>query len=72
MKKAEKLVNQFCITVDEATAAQIIAIAEFYQRKPSELLRLILAPVLRDYWAKIQQQEHPENIEPLTVATFHK
>lgn len=67
----EKLTRQFTINTDEETARQIELIAECYQRKPAELLRLLLAPVLRDEWAKIQRQEHPENAEPLTVARFH-
>lgn len=65
-----KLTKQFTINTDEETARQIELIADLYQRKPAELLRLILAPVLRDEWAKIQRQEHPENTEPLTVARF--
>lgn len=71
MKTAEKLKNQFCINLDDATAQQVEAIAEAYQRKPAELLRLLLAPVLRNEWAKIQREEHPENREPLTLARFH-
>ena len=66
-----KLQNQYTINTDDETRAQIEKIAEYYQRKPAELLRLILAPALRNEWAKIQQQEHPENAEPLTVAIFH-
>ena len=71
MKTVEKLKNQFCINLDDATAQQVEAIAEAYQRKPAELLRLLLAPVLRNEWAKIQREEHPENREPLTLARFH-
>ena len=66
-----KLNNQFTINTDEETADQIGRIAQYYQRKPAELLRLLLGPALRNEWAKIQRQEHPENTEPLTVATFH-
>lgn len=68
----KKLMCQYCINVDKETSAQIEKIAEYYQRKPSELLRLILAPVLRDYWAKIQQQEHKENNQAPTLARFNK
>ena len=71
MANNKKLNNQYCINVDDETRAQIERIAEYYQRKPAELLRLLLAPVLRNEWAKIQRQEHPENAEPLTVARFH-
>ena len=68
---ANKLTKQFTINTDEETARQIELIADLYQRKPAEFLRLLLGPALRDEWAKIQRQEHPENAEPLTVATFH-
>ena len=65
-----KLQKQFTINTDEETARQIELIAEYYQRKPAELLRLLLAPTLRNEWAKIQRQEHPENKTAPTVARF--
>ena len=71
MKTTEKLKNQFCINLDDATAQQVERIAEHYQRKPSELLRLILAPALRNEWAAIQREQHPENQAAPTVARFH-
>ena len=70
MKQAKKLNCQYCINVDEETAAQIEQIAEYCQRKPAELLRLIRASALRDEWAKIQRQEHPENNTAPTLARF--
>lgn len=70
MANNKKLNYQYCINVDEETAAQIERIAEYCQRKPAELLRLILAPALRDEWAKIQRQEHPENNTAPTLARF--
>ena len=65
-----KLINQFTINTDEETAAQIIKLSQYYQRKPAELLRLLLAPALRDLWAKMQQEQHPENQAAPIVATF--
>ena len=70
MKQAKKLQNQFTINTDDETRAQIERIAEHYQRKPAELLRLLLAPALCNEWAKIQQQEHPENQAAPTLARF--
>ena len=70
MANNNKLNKQFTINTDEETARQIELIAEYYQRKPAELLRLLFAPVLRNEWAKIQTIEHPENTEPPTVARF--
>ena len=72
MKTTKKLDNSFTINVDQPTAEQIEKLAQYYQRKPSEFLRLILAPVLRDYWAKMQREEHPENKQEPTLAIFKK
>ena len=71
MKDTKKLTKQFCINLDDATAQQVEQIAEYYQRKPAELLRLLLAPVLRNEWAAIQRAEHPENQTAPTLARFH-
>lgn len=71
MRATEKLKNQYCINLDDATAQQVEKIAEYYQRKPAELLRLLLAPVLRNEWATIQREQHPENQLAPTVARFH-
>lgn len=68
---ATKLSNNYTIATDDVTSELIQAIAEHYQRKPAELLRLLLVPALRNEWAKIQRLEHPENAEPLKAATFH-
>ena len=72
MKQANKLTRQYCLNVDEPTADQIEKLAEHYQRKPAELLRLILAPVLREYWAEYQREQHPENKTEPTLARFQK
>lgn len=66
-----KLKNQFTINTDEETAAQIMKLANYYQRKPAELLRLLLAPALRNLWAQMQQEQHPENNTAPTLAKFH-
>ena len=71
MANNNKLNKQFTINTDEETARQIELIAEYYQRKPAELLRLILAPALRNEWANIQRAEHPENQAAPTLARFH-
>ena len=71
MSQDKKLTNTYTINTDDGTAALIEAIAEHEQRKPRELLRLLLIPALRQRWAEIQRQEHPENIEPMTPARFN-
>ena len=70
MKTTKKLNNQYNINVDDDTSALIERIAEHEQRKPAEMLRLMLIPQLHQKWAEIQRQEHPENAEPLQTAIF--
>ena len=73
MKTNDKqLTKQYCINVDENTARMVELIADYYQRKAGELLRLLLAPILANEWAKIQRQEHPENKQEPTLARFTK
>lgn len=67
----EKLTNNYTIHLDDATRDQVEKIAQYYQRKPSELLRLLLVPILINEYAKIQQQEHQENNEPMRAAKFN-
>ena len=70
MKQVKKLNNQYNINVDDDTSALIERIAEHEQRKPAELLRLVLIPALRKKWVEIQTQEHQENQTAPTVAKF--
>ena len=59
-----KLKNQITLNLDDDAAELVQVLAEHYQRKPAELVRLLLVPVLVDQFAKIQRQEHPENAQP--------
>jgi hypothetical protein len=70
MKQTKKLNCCYSVNVDEDTAKMIEVIAEQEQRKPRELLRLLLKPALLNKWAEIQRQEHPENQAAPTVAKF--
>ncbi len=70
MKTTKKLNNCYSINLDDDTAALLEKVAEHHQRKPRELLRLLIVPSLLKEWAKIQQQEHPENQQAPTVAIF--
>lgn len=67
----EKLKNQFTINLDEGAAALVQKLAEIYQRKPAELLRLLLLPQLCNEWAKVQRIEHPENRQPFTPVRYY-
>ena len=70
MKQAKKLNQVYTINVDDETAQLIETIAEHEQRKPRELLRLLLVPSLRAEFVRIQRQEHQENQAAPTVAKF--
>lgn len=59
-----KLKNQITLNLDDDSAELVQLLAEYYQRKPAELVRLLLVPVLVDQFAKIQRQAHPENAQP--------
>lgn len=67
---AEKLTRHYCVSIDEDNGRMLEAIAELYQRKPAELLRLLVLKPLRDEWAKVQREEHPENKEQPQPARF--
>lgn len=71
MKTNDKQLDQsYTINVDKEMAQMIEKIAEHEQRKPRELLRLLLVPTLRQKWCEIQRQEHQENTQPMSAAIF--
>lgn len=73
MKTNDKqLTNQFCVNLDQETADLLRRLADTYQRKPSELLRLVSVPQLLKLWQEIQREEHPENQASPTLARFTK
>lgn len=72
MANNKKLLKQFTINTDEDTAQRIETIAEHYQRKPAELLRLLLAPVVLNEFIKVTNQEHPENTNAPQLAIFKR
>lgn len=70
MKKAQKNNNSFTINLNDDLKNELLKVAETYQRKPAELLRLLVAPVIINEYAKIQQRIYKENAQPLQEATF--
>ena len=66
----EKLQNQFTINLDDDTAETLEALARELQRKPRELLRLLVAPVIRKEWERVNAEKFPENKEPFKPALF--
>ena len=65
----EKLKNQFNISLDDDTAAMVRHLAQTYQRKPAELLRLLVVPAVNDLFLKTESQR-PENQTQPTPAHF--
>ncbi|MBR1984579.1 MAG: hypothetical protein IKA31_02460 [Clostridia bacterium] len=68
--KNTKLNNQYTINVNDDIKELIEKIASYYQRKPADLLRLLLVPVIINEYAKIQKIAHPENSDAMTIAIF--
>lgn len=71
MKTNNKQLDKvYTVRLNEETSAQLEKLAEIYQRKPSELIRLLLVPELIRQWAKVQTLEHQENQLPMSAAIF--
>lgn len=66
----EKLKNSYCVNLDDESAQLVQKLADIYQRKPAELLRLLLLPQLSNAWAKVQAIEHPENRQPFQPVRY--
>ena len=56
-----KLRNCYSVNLDDDTAARLEYIAKRQQRKPRELLRILLNPIVLEEFIKEQNKEHPEN-----------
>ena len=71
MEKNNKQLDQsYTINLTSEQAEMIEKIAEHEQRKPRELLRLLVVPCLRAKWVEMQREEHPQNKEPMQQAIF--
>ena len=64
----EKLNNSYSINLDDDTAKTLEALARELQRKPRELLRLLVAPIIRKEWERVNREKYPENQTAPTVA----
>lgn len=62
--------NAITINVNDDIKKEIEMLASYYQRKPAELLRLLLTPVIINEYAKIMLLKHDENRQPMTQAIF--
>ena len=71
MKTNDKqLNNSYTVNLTDEQSQLLEKIAEHEQRKPRELLRLLLVPQLFKAWAEIQRQEHQENTKTIQQAIF--
>lgn len=70
MKKTNKNNNAITINVNDEIKKEIEYIAAHYQRKPAELLRLLLEPVIINEFAQIMTQTHADNKNAMQRATF--
>ena len=59
-----KLKNQYTVNLNDDDASRVEYIAKALNRKPCELLRLMLAPVILANFVELQKQEHSENKQP--------
>lgn len=67
-----KLKHQITVNLDDDGAQLVQALAKYYNRKPAELVRLLITPALRSEWVEVQKIEHPENRQPWKVAKFEQ
>lgn len=72
MKTSAKLKYAITINLDEALYNEVKIIADYYQRRSADLLRLLLKPIIINEYAKIQRATHSENRQPMTEARFTK
>ena len=54
----QKLIKQYTINFDGDYSKIIDALAQAYQRKPAELLRLLLIPVLHSKYMELVQPDN--------------
>lgn len=66
----EKLKNGYTINVDDELKNMIEALAQYYQRRPRELLRLFLRKITIDEYAKMQLSLNKNNDNDLQAAIF--
>lgn len=66
----EKLKNGYTINVDDELKNMIEALAQYYQRRPRELLRLFLRKVIIDEYAEMQLTLNKNDDSGLQVAIF--
>ena len=67
-----KLNNAYTINFDEDYTKIIEELAQAYQRKPRELLRLLLVPILHDKYAELISLGKPQETNSWVKPLFKK
>lgn len=70
MKITEKNNNAITINLNDDIFAQLKSVAIYHQRKPAEMLRLLLTPIIIEEYASIMLEKHIENKQPMQEAIF--
>ena len=68
----EKLKNQFTINLNDEDAQKLKALANYYNRKPCEILRLLAQPQILKEFIKMNCELYPENKNTPQKAIFKK
>ena len=71
MKKTNKLNNQITVNLSDADRDLLLKLCSAYNRKPAELVRLLLVPAMVDEYSLLMQQKHAQNREPWSRAVFN-
>jgi hypothetical protein len=72
MKTENKNNNAITINLNDDYKAMIDKLAQYYQRKTADYIRVILQPVLIDEYKKMMLSIHKENTQPIKQAIFKK
>lgn len=67
-----KYINQFTVNLTDEDAQRLNYLAKVKQRKPAELLRLILSPAILNEFIKQQREEQGNQEQEFTPAHFNK
>ena len=72
MKTENKNNNAITINLNDDYKAMIDKLAQFYQRKTADYIRVILQPLLIDEYKKMMLLSHKENTQPIQQAIYKK
>ena len=62
--------NKYTINLNDDYKRLISLLSDYYQRKPADLLRVLIIPALHNAYAQMQRDQHDDNRQPLTQAHY--